>query len=75
MLLLLLLLAVLPAPCSRVKRLVGVRLRQLGQGSWQRDGVSKKLKIQEPGLELWRTKITKGGRIIWQVRGRNEEYV
>lgn len=51
----------------RLKRLVGVRLRHLGLGYWHRDGVSKRLNISEPGLELWRTKITRGARIVWQV--------
>lgn len=50
-------------------RLFAVRLRQIGQGTWGRDGTSKRLSTSEPGLELWRTKVTRGGRIIWQVGG------
>jgi hypothetical protein len=54
--------------CSNLGRLFAAKLRQIGQGTWLRDGVSKRLATSEPGLELWRTKVTKGGRIIWQVR-------
>ncbi len=50
-----------------MRRLFAALLRQIGQGTWLRDGVSKRLATSEPGLELWRTKVTKGGRIIWQV--------
>jgi hypothetical protein len=48
-------------------RLVILRLRRIGLGTWQSDGTSKRLRIAEPGLELYRTKLTRGGRIIWQV--------
>jgi hypothetical protein len=44
-----------------------LKLRRIGEGLWQADGSSKRIRTEEPGLELWRTKITKGGRIIWQV--------
>lgn len=47
--------------------MVILRLRRIGLGTWQSDGISKRLNTGQPGLELWRTKITKGGRIIWQV--------
>lgn len=53
--------------CSNLGRLFAAKLRHIGQGTWLRDGVSKRLATSEPGLELWRTKVTKGGRIIWQV--------
>eukprot|EP00775_Hariotina_reticulata_P001454 gene1454-1796_t len=52
---------------ERERRLVLLKLRRIGEGLWQADGSSKRIRTEEPGLELWRTKITKGGRIIWQV--------
>lgn len=55
------------AVCRHQRRLVILRLRRIGLGTWQSDGISTRLRTGEPGLELWRTKITKGGRIIWQV--------
>jgi hypothetical protein len=53
--------------CRPNRKLFAARLRQIGQGTWVRDGVSKRLATGERGLELWRSKVTKGGRIIWQV--------
>ena len=46
-----------------------LKLRHIGLGTRLTDGTTKRLATGEPGLELWRTKITKGGRIVWQVRG------
>ena len=46
-----------------------LKLRRIGLGTWALDGTTKRLITGELGLELWRTKITKGGRIVWQVRG------
>jgi hypothetical protein len=54
-------------PCRHQRRLVCLRLRRIGLGAWQSDGTSKRLRTAEPGLELYRTKITRGGRIIWQM--------
>jgi hypothetical protein len=54
--------------CRTNRKLFAARLRQIGLGTWVRDGVSKRLATGERGLELWRTKVTRGGRIIWQVR-------
>lgn len=55
------------ANCRHQKRLVFLRLQRIGLGTWQSDGISKRLRTAEPGLELYRTKTTRGGRIIWQV--------
>jgi hypothetical protein len=46
---------------------VALKLRRIGEGCWRTDGDTKKLRTQEPGLELWRTKFTRGGRLVWQV--------
>jgi hypothetical protein len=55
------------AGCSKYRRLVALKLRRIGEGCWRTDGDTKKLRTQEPGLELWRTKFTRAGRLVWQV--------
>jgi hypothetical protein len=56
-----------PCACRPLAQLVALRLRQIGGGNWGRGGTTKRLATSEPGLELWRTKVTRGGRIIFQV--------
>lgn len=49
--------------------MVLTKLRQIREGQWL-SNVTKRLQTPEPGcqgLELWRTKWSQGGRIIFEV--------
>lgn len=37
------------------------------QGYWRSDGDTSRLANLGEGLELWRTKVTRGARIVWEV--------
>jgi hypothetical protein len=44
------------------------KLRQIGQGFWAADGDTQRLRTPEaPRLELWRTKWSKAGRVVFEV--------
>ena len=54
--------------------MVLLRLQQLGRGLWTtavghvKRGTTKRLMGVPPTLELWSSKITRGGRIVFEVR-------
>ena len=53
------------------RRLVLARLRVIGSGTWVASGLSKLIRMDErgmQGLELWRLRINKGGRVLFEVR-------
>ncbi|KAI3424745.1 hypothetical protein D9Q98_008134 [Chlorella vulgaris] len=50
------------------RRMVLMRVQQIGRGLWLADGKTQRRTTgMPPTLELWRTKLTKGGRIIFEV--------
>lgn len=49
------------------RRMVLLRLQNIGRGLWGSDGKCKRLMGYPPTLELWRSKLTRGGRIIFEV--------
>ncbi|KAK9819698.1 hypothetical protein WJX72_001361 [[Myrmecia] bisecta] len=52
------------------KLMVLGKLKKIGQDFWQTDGTTKALKFEDlslRALELWRTKLTRGGRIVFEV--------
>lgn len=70
-------LLVLPLYIFRdLAKMFAAHLRHIGQGSWQGDGSSERLPTTELELELWSTKVTGGGYIIWQVgaQGWSQDY-
>lgn len=53
------------------RRLVLARLRVIGSGTWVGTGLSKLIRMDDrgmQGLELWRLRIHKGGRVLFEVR-------
>lgn len=60
----------LPPHCFPHRKLVMARLRVIGQGLWPRCRGAKRITSDDPLLmpqELWRLKLTKGGRILFEV--------
>ncbi|EFJ46513.1 hypothetical protein VOLCADRAFT_118102 [Volvox carteri f. nagariensis] len=58
------------------RRLVMSRLRVIGSGYWARCRGAKKITADDPTLaqqELWRLKVTKGGRILFEVAVEYDE--
>ena len=52
------------------KHLVNARLQIIGAGLWQRSGLTKLIRLSDRGtdnLELWRMRLDKGGRILFEV--------
>ena len=52
------------------RRLVLARLRVIGEGTWVASGLSKLIRMDDrgmQGLELWRLRINKGGRVLFEV--------
>ena len=47
--------------------MVLVRLQHLGQGMWARDKKTKRISTPSPTLELWSSKLTRAGRIVFEV--------
>ena len=43
------------------------KLRQIGQGFWQAEGDTTRRRTPEARLELWRTKWSRPGRIVFEV--------
>ena len=47
------------------------KLERLGRGYWQQEKTTKALRMESGGpaadLELWRTRWSKGGRIVFEV--------
>jgi hypothetical protein len=44
-----------------------LRLSELGQGLWQADGKSARIRRFAPPLEIWRTKLTRVRCCCWVV--------
>jgi hypothetical protein len=56
-----------PAPAG-CRRMVLVRLQHLGTGLWARDKKTKRIATPlVPSLELWSSKLTRAGRIVFEV--------
>ncbi|PSC76135.1 TPR and ankyrin repeat-containing 1-like isoform A [Micractinium conductrix] len=50
------------------RRMVLRRLQQIGSGAWGSDGVTERLfEGVPPTMELWRTRLNRGGRIVFEV--------
>ncbi len=52
--------------CRHHQRIFIKKLQRIGEGYWRSAGDTDCLSHTD-GLELWRTKLTKAGRIVWQV--------
>lgn len=58
------------------RRLVLSRLSVIGQGLWTSSGLSKLIRVEDAsGLELWRMRINKGGRVLFEVAVEYDEQV
>ena len=52
------------------------RLHVIGSGTWVASGLSKLIRNDDKGvegMELWRVRITKGGRVLFEVSVMNSE--
>ena len=60
-----------PSPDLHPLRLMVLsRLRLIGSGAWTTSRLSKPLSVDKlaTGLQLWRLRIDKGGRVLFKVR-------
>jgi len=52
--------------CEMCREMVVKALQRVGQGFWDSDGFTKRLKTQDKDLHLWAAEWSREGRIIFQ---------